>query len=285
MSLAQVHLDALVAQSTGSEGVTLAVIDGPVDTGHEGFGGKSFRTVEGDPRVQCSVDNSLACKHGTFVASELGAARGSGAPALAPSCPMILRPIFAEGVDASGRAPTVTAADLALAIRDVLRAGARVVNLSVGLADTAMEPSPALDEAFDEARRRGVVVIAAAGNQGALGAVPLFAHPWVIPVVACDAGGRPLADATYGPSVGRYGLMAPGSGIQGLSSGGGLREMTGSSAAAPFVSGAAALLWSLRPGVSAVQLITALRGDSRARRGVVPPLLDAEQALRALGGG
>lgn len=282
MSLAQVHLAPLLAQSEGSADVSVAIIDGPVDTSHEGFAGRSFVRVNGDRRVRCSIDNSVACKHGTFVASEIGAARGSGALALAPACPIILRPIFSEGVDASGRAPTVSAADLAAALLDALSAGARVVNLSVGLADTAMEPSPALDEAFDAARARGVVVIAAAGNQGALGAVPLFARGWVGPVVACGAGGRRRPDATFGPSVGRYGLLAPGAQIDGLNSGGGLRTMTGSSAAAPIVSGAAALLWSIAPSASASAIVAALRGDPRARRGVVPPMLNAEAALRRL---
>lgn len=276
------RLGSLTAATLGDPSVTVAVIDGPVDLEHPGFAGSSLRAVEGDPRIACAMDNSMACQHGTVVAGVVSASRDSGAPGLAPGCPAIIRPIFAEGTGAGGVIPEVTVDDLVAALRDVLNAGARIVNLSLGLADSALEAHPALTAAFDEAQRRGVLLIAAGGNQGYVGPVPLFAHPWVLPVVGCDAHGSPLPDATLGPSVGRYGLMAPGLQVTSLKAGGGTRHMTGSSVAAPFVAGAAALLWSLVPGATARQVLDALRYAPARRGGIVPPLMDAEASLARL---
>lgn len=277
------HLAPLLEASEGVPEITIAVIDGPVDTGHAGLAGASIHAVEGDPRVSCTLDGSVACQHGTFVAGVLAGARGSGAPGLAPRCRYVVRPIFSEGVDASGVIPEVTVGDLVAALREVLAAGARIVNLSLGLADSALTPHPELTEVFDEAQRRGVLLVAAGGNQGYLGPVPLFAHPQVLPVVGCDAHGQPLLDATLGPTVGRFGLMAPGMQVTSLKSGGGLRRMSGSSAAAPFVTGAAALLWSLRPRATAGAILSALRRGAPRRSGVVPPILNAEASLALIG--
>jgi hypothetical protein len=49
---------------------------------------------------------------------------------------------------------------------------------------------------------RGVLFVAAAGNQGALGSSVITRHPWLIPVVACDRSGRVMAVSNLGASIG-----------------------------------------------------------------------------------
>ena len=77
--------------------------------------------------------------------------------------------------------------------------------------------------------------------------------------------------------------MAPGEDITGLGPDGKPVSFGGTSAAAPFVAGAAALLWSEFPGASGADLRWALTQGRPARRAtVVPPLLDAWATYQAM---
>lgn len=107
-----------------------------------------------------------------------------------------------------------------MAIIDCVQAGARVINLSVGLAHLSSKGERELDEALDHATRRGVIAVAAAGNQGTIGSSALTRHPWVIPVVACDSNGNPVRESNLGNSIGRRGLRAPGDSITSLGTAG-----------------------------------------------------------------
>jgi subtilisin family serine protease len=135
---------------------------------------------------------------------------------------------------------------------------------------------------LEQAARRGVIIVAAAGNQGTLGSSAITRHPWVIPIVGCDRYGQVLAQSNLGASIGRHGLAAPGHKITSLAASGGHATFTGSSAAVPFVSGTIALLWSVFQRASAAQLHLAVTGSMARRRSVSPPLLDASAAYAAL---
>ena len=144
--------------------------------------------------------------------------------------------------------------ELAQAILDCIDAGARVLNVSAALAQPSIKSERALEEALDQAARRGVIVIAAAGNQGTLGSTAITCHPWVIPVVGYDLQGRPMNHSNLGSSIGRRGLGAPGDGITSLGADGKPLTLGGTSAAAPFVTGAIALLWSEFPTATATEM-------------------------------
>src|SRR5262249_60244108 len=129
---------------------------------------------------------------------------------------------------------------------------------------------------LNQSARRGVIIVAAAGNQGTLGSSVITRHPSVIPVAACDRNGRPLNVSNLGRSIGRRGLSAPGDEVTSLGAGGGLRTFGGTSAAAPFVTGTLALLWSAFPAAAPAAINHAIRRTQPPRRHtVVPPLLDA----------
>ena len=100
--------------------------------------------------------------------------------------------------------------ELTQAILDCIEAGARVLNISAALAQPSIKGERTLEEALDQAARRGVIVIVAAGNQGTLGSTAITRHPWVIPVVGYDLQGRPMNHSNLGSSIGRRGLGAPG---------------------------------------------------------------------------
>jgi subtilisin family serine protease len=278
-----VALTRLMRIARGSPDIAVGLIDGPVALDHPALTQGRVRQVSGAAGVGCKLPGSVACAHGTFIAGVLSATRGSGAPAICPDCTLLVRPIFAEGVHREAQMPNASPDELAVAIIECVGARARVVNLSVAVASPTKSSERALVQALDYAARRGVIVVTAAGNQGTVGGSPVARHPWVIAVAACDLAGRPLTYSNLGNSIGRRGLSAPGHNITSLGVAGGTLALSGTSVAAPFVTGAVALLWSLFPTASAGTIKSAVAPhDAGSRRSVAPPLLDAWRAYVAL---
>jgi subtilisin family serine protease len=278
-----VGLTALMEETQGRPEIIIGLIDGPVILDHSGFAAGRIRAISGRLGGACSRSDSAACQHGTFVAGILSATRGSPAPAICPGCTLLIRPIFSESTPASSDMPSAKPEELAEAILDCVRAGTHVLNVSAAIAQPSSKTEPALEEALNEAAKRGVIVVAAAGNQGTLGSTAITGHPWVIPVAAYDFASRPLGQSNLGSSIGKRGLGAPGDRITSLGTDGKPFTSGGTSAAAPFVTGAIALLWSEFPDVSAGAMKLAVTGTHAGRRtSVVPPLLDAWGAHQTL---
>ena len=119
-----------------------------------------------------------------------------------------------------------TAASLTVAGEWLAGEGVRVINMSL-----AGPPNRVLEAAIAALVERGVIVVAAVGNNGPTGE-PLYpaAYANVVGVTAVDAAQRVYRYANRGPHV-RF--AAPGVDIRVAKSGGGYREMTGTSVAAP----------------------------------------------------
>jgi subtilisin family serine protease len=280
-----VGLTHLMERGSGHPDFAVGLIDGPVAVSHPDLATTKIREVLGGPVGQCVRRESLACEHGTFVAGILFGRRQSAAPAICPGCTLLVRPVFPETNRGDGQMPQATPQILATAIVDCIKAGARAINLSLALTQSSSRGDRELNEALDLAMRRGVIVVAAAGNQGAVGSTTITRHPWVIPVAACDLYGRPARGSNLGHSIGRQGLSAPGDGIISISTSSQPLRSGGTSVAAPFVTGAIALLWSEFPSASAAQLKRAVTQRRGARRPtVVPALLDAWAAFQVLAG-
>jgi subtilisin family serine protease len=278
-----VKLPALMERTSGSPKLKVGLIDGPVLTQHPDLAGEHLHEIPGANGGACIQADSAACLHGTFVAGILSAKRGSAAPAICPDCTLLVRPIFAETKAANGEIPSATPEELAQAILDCIDAGARVLNVSAALAQPYHKNERALEEALDQAARRGVIVIVAAGNQGILGSTAITCHPWVIPVVSYDLQGRPMDHSNLGGSIGRRGLGAPGDRITSLGANDKPLTLGGTSAAAPFVTGAIALLWSEFPTATATKMkLAATQAYIPRRTTVVPPLLDAWAAYQPM---
>jgi subtilisin family serine protease len=282
-----VKLPPLMAESSGRPEIVVGLLDGPVDTTHSELSAARVRGVVGGRPAACAREDSIACRHGTFVAGILAGARGGAAPGICPGCTLLVAPIFPEAA-ASGRSPealpSVAPPEVAAALVACVDAGARVLNVSAAFARPAMREERELAAALDHAARRGALVVVAAGNQGTLGGSALTRHPWVLPVAACDLTGRPLALTNLGHGIGRRGLSAPGAGVTSLGPEGGSLTSGGTSAAAPFVTGALALLWSRFPAApaAAVKLAATHGSGGGRRRSVAPPVLDAWAAYHAL---
>jgi subtilisin family serine protease len=280
--LGLVTLTALMERTRGSHEVKIGLVDGPIASRHPDLTGEHVREIPGHDGAICTQANSTACVHGTFIAGILAAKRSSPAPAICPACTVLVRPIFTDATLGSEQMPSATPEELAEAILECIVAGVRVINLSLGLAPST-NGEQALEDALDQAVRRGVIVVAAAGNQGTLGSSAITRHPWVIPVVACDLGGRPMNESNLGSSIGRRGLTAPGDGITSLGADGQSLTLGGTSVAVPFVTGTIALLLSMFPAATTTQIKLAVTQATAPRRAsVVPPLLDATAAYQSL---
>jgi subtilisin family serine protease len=276
-----VTLSPLMKLTSGKPELKIGLIDGPVATAHPELTSANIREVAS--AAACTQPNSAACQHGTMVAGILCGQRNSVAPAICPSCTLLVRPIFTQTQSSSSdRQPHATPEDLSMAILECLAAGAQILNLSVALDRLSSIGESQLEAALDLAARRGAIVVAAAGNQGNVGGSAITRHPWVIPVVACNRQGRPTQYSNLGTSVGRRGLTAPGQGITSFSLAG-VTSFSGTSAATPFVTGAIALLWSEFPQAAATEIKSAIAQAGTTRRTtIVPPLLNAWAAYQIL---
>ena len=272
-----VNLTPLMKLTSGRPEIVIGLVDGPVVISHPDLASENVREIPGRIGGTCARATSLACMHGTFVAGILCAKRSSAAPAICPDCTLLMRPIFSETPAAGELIPSATPEELAAAIIECIDAGARLVNLSTALAQVpSAKGERALGQALDHAANRGVIVVAAAGNQGTVGSTAITRHPWVIAVIGCDGRAKPLSESNLGNSIGRRGLSAPGEGITSLGTDHKAVPSGGTSVAAPFVTGAIALVWSEFADAGAGQIRLAVtQAHARRRPAVVPALLNA----------
>ncbi|MEV8091032.1 type VII secretion-associated serine protease mycosin [Streptomyces nigra] len=244
-SLQRILLDQLWEHSTG-EDVKVAVIDTGVDKRNEQLtaavtGGKSF------------VDGSAARDiegHGTRVAGIIAARplKGTGFVGLAPDAE-ILSYRYTGGQEKQGNSRTMSQA-----IRAAVAAGADVINIS---SDTAnKEDNLELRQAVAFAVGKGALIVAAAGNDGADGK---FANTYPAAydgVLAVGASDRNDERAFFSQSGDFVDVAAPGVGMVSTVPGGGQCTADGTSFAAPYVAGVAALLKQKHPEWKATQIAT-----------------------------
>jgi subtilisin family serine protease len=218
-----------------------------VDDDHNGFvddvHGVDLTTTAAGQRL--ADDNG----HGTHVAGIVAAAaNGSGVVGVAPKA----RIMTVKVMDANGAGTTGGVAD---GIRYAAANGARIINLSL----QGDSPDPNLAAAIAAAGAAGVLIIAAAGNDGRdIDAQP--AYPAAIPapnLIAVAAttptNGRDIADfSNFGALTVQ--LAAPGDQILSTSFTGGYVQESGTSMAAPMVAGVAALMASANPRLGPEQL-------------------------------
>jgi subtilisin family serine protease len=281
-----VQLTALMARTRGKPDIKIGLIDGPVFTQHRDLVSSRIHQVSPRKKVQCANPDSIACRHATFIAGVLCARRSSPAPAICPDCTLLVRPIFIEASSGRTQMPSASPQTLAEAMLECIDEGARIINLSLGITRSSAKGEQALEQALQYAAKNGVIVVAAAGNQGAIGSPTLASNPWLLPVVACGSTGWPMWESNLGRSVGIRGLSAPGQGIVSLAPNEEPRMLGGTSVAVPFVTGAIALLWSEFPTATAAQIKHAVtRMPGPRRTSIVPRLLNGESAYEILSSG
>jgi hypothetical protein len=275
-SLGLIKLNKLIELSSGIPEIKLGLIDGPIAVEHPDLVNSNICEIQSNSAA-CTKTRSEACTHGTFVIGMLSSKRDSAAPSICPNCTILVRPIFLESTEPVNASPK----ELAQSIFDCIHSGARAINLSLALSHQTIGLND-LKEALDYSAKRGVIIVAATGNEGTLSSSAITSHPWVISVAACDSQGELMEQSNIEHSAGRRGLMAPGDRIQSLSSDGGYLTLSGTSVAAPFVIGTVGLLWSLFPDASPNLMRSAVMQNNGRRRLLIPALLDAWNAYQFL---
>ncbi|MBB6566270.1 type VII secretion-associated serine protease mycosin [Kribbella sandramycini] len=252
--------------STGA-GVTVGVVDSGVDRDHPQLRRRGKVLTGRDFYHQGKLPGSYDCvSHGTGIAGIIAADRhaGLGFSGVAPGARILPVKVSEREADNTGRTEVIPPSILANGIRYAVDHGARVLNLSIA---GSRDDKPVRD-AIAYAVRRDVVVVAAAGNQQANSAGPLRSYPadypGVIGVGAIDVNGARM-DASQ---IGRYvDLVAPGDSVLTSTRIAGHAYQSGTSFAAGYVSGTAALVRSAWPTMPAAEVIKRLLATATPARG------------------
>jgi subtilisin family serine protease len=237
--------------------------------------------VHGVDTVNRDGDPSDGWGHGTAVAGVIGARGDNGVGISGVAWSVRLMPVKVLHDHGWG-----TTASMISGLRYALAGGARIVNMSLN----GPESSQALDEAIRQAEVQGVLVVTSAGNDSANrdrvasypASVPSRA---VITVASVNRAGRLGRSSAYGPRS--VDIAAPGEDVLTTDLGGRYTTRSGTSFAAAYFTGAAALLAAARPEASGSRLRAAIvasaRRGGRVDAAISGGRLDVTAALERLG--
>ena len=204
--------------------------------------------------------------HGTHIAGTIAAANSTaGMIGVAPRS--LIYPV--KAFDHNGSAYV---SDIVLGIDWCVRNKVDIINMSFGMKTR----SKALHNVVIKAYRAGIAIIASSGNDGKRGGDYPARYPETIAVGAIDKRHRVAGFSNRGSYIDVYG---PGEGVPSCWLREGYKEMSGTSMATSHVTGAAALLLAVRPGLSPRELKLLLR------RTASPVRLRKGQRRASLGGG
>jgi thermitase len=216
--------------------IKVAVLDTGVDRAHPDMTEVTlpgFTVIAGGPAL--GMDDQ---EHGTHVAGLIGASIRNGIGISGISDRVRILPVKVLDADGSG-----TLDDVIRGLAYSKSAGAQVINMSLS--------SPASSNLERQAVRdlvnSGVVIVAAAGNEGSSQPMSPAALPGVLAVGATDPGDARAVFSSYGTHVR---LAAPGTDMLSTVPGSAYRTLSGTSQAAPIVAGIAASILSVAPGTS-----------------------------------
>ncbi|MFA0963846.1 S8 family serine peptidase [Roseivirga sp. BDSF3-8] len=239
------HLDP---DLQGSRNITIAVLDTGVNAQHpelDHTGGGGFDFVDILDGADAFVGDYLGpdaepsdeVGHGTHVAGIIAGKGRSMPPGIAPRCKILpVRVLGAfqneDGVVGAGLLENIDAG-----IKYAIDQGAEIINMSLGIRHEG--GGLPHEEVIRYARSKGTTIVAAAGNDGRNQKYYPGANPYVIAVGAGGEEEDVAGFSTYGAHVS---VVAPGTNIYSSYGTDEYAYSSGTSQAAPFVSGCLAIL-------------------------------------------
>ncbi|TKT74811.1 S8 family serine peptidase [Aquamicrobium sp. LC103] len=220
--------------------VHVGLVDTAINAEHSAFEGAEVEVIR-------LVDEKLpesGKQHGTAVAALLVGAPESRTPGLVPGARLIALDTFHKARRNDERAE---AYNLVRALDLLVERQVHVINMSLSGPDNEL-----LEQAVGRVAERGIIMVAAAGNEGPR-SEPVYpaAYEEVVAVTAIDRRKRPYRRAGRGEHID---FAAPGVAVWTAASISGKRTKTGTSFAAPFVTAAAALMKTANPDLTTEQI-------------------------------
>ena len=252
------RVDAPSAWSiTRGVGARLGIIDTGIDSDHPDLnvtGG--INLVTGGTSPADWDDASPSCfSHGTHVAGSAAALdNADGVVGVAPDVALHALRVF-DPESAGFPDCFASDADIVAALDYAAGIGLDVVNLSLGSTETSF----ALGDAVTAANAAGVVIVAAAGNEGSSNIIFPAAYADAVAVAAIDITDAQATFSSFGPEVE---LAAPGVDVLSTTNDGGTGLLSGTSMASPHVAGTVALLRALDPTLAPEEVRQILRSTA-----------------------
>ena len=234
-------------ETSQGQGVLVAVIDSGVNSSHPALAGA---VVDEYTSIDAKATPDTA--HGTAVASIIAARNGM--TSVAPQAQIISVTAFAR--DKKFGRTLANTFDLLKGIDYAVSKNAKILNLSF-----AGPRDPLMQNTLAAAGRKGIVVVAAAGNKGPK-APPAYpgAYRNVIAATATDAKDQLYKEANRGDYVA---IAAPGVDVFAAGTKNGYGLNSGTSMAAAYVSGSVALMLQTRPQLSSEAVVKRLADSAK----------------------
>ena len=283
--VSNIQADQLYTQNIFGDGVTIAVIDGMVDVTNNQLKPNILINTGEIPSNQIDDDNNgfiddymgiqvnheindpTVNRHGSHVAGIIAADPSKGVvQGIAPRAKILPAQFIGNGENGS-------IGDAIIAMNYAGTRGAKIINMSWGI-QTCSQIST-LQSALQKLSSAGILLVTAAGNGDDRGVgFNTDINPMIpgaynllnqINVAASTASDFLTGFSNYG--IRTVHVAAPGFNVQSTIPGNSVVSMSGTSMAAPAVSGAAALLWSAIPSATATQIKQAIMKTVDIRTG------------------
>jgi len=296
-SITQIEADKLSSKSSVGSGVAVAILDTGVDASHPFLNDKvvaeaCFSQLKSCPNGQTKMEGRGAgqpcrgdCSHGTHVAG-IVAGISREMQGVAKSANIVSVQVFSIQMGKVGSMDSDILSGLEWVFFNHKRYNIKAVNMSLGggaFPEHCDHMSP-FKMMIDLLKEQNVAVIVASGNEYLVDAIALPAC--ISSAISVGSINKDFSISDFSNAYRQLDILAPGGDILSSVPGDSYKAMSGTSMAAPHVAGAWALLASLYPDASTLQIESALKRSGKSyqdpRNRLFFPMLNVNQAAQWL---